>query len=121
MGNKRKRIRFNTGRPYTANGQSITATVVAEKEDKDADGILYLVLMVDHSRGLDYLYEMDSERFHPHGIMWKYDRNNSDISHDRLESFWNLLFYPQVWKLRKEAELLEELGSTPYPTDAGRC
>ena len=98
--NTEKTIHFNTGREYQPEGQLISAVVVAEKEDRG------LVLMVDHSRDLDYLYELDADNFTQSGIMAKYDESNSEVSSESLESFWNVStsYGSDVWNLKKELE-----------------
>ena len=98
--NTAKTIQFNTGREYQPEGQLISAVVVAEKEDRG------LVLMVDHSRDLDYLYELDADNFTQSGIMAKYDESNSEVSSESLESFWNVStsYGSDVWNLKKELE-----------------
>tara|TARA_R100000315_G_scaffold5514_1_gene1879 strand:- start:421 stop:780 length:360 start_codon:yes stop_codon:yes gene_type:complete len=102
--NTAKTIQFNTGRQYQPEGQLISAVVIAEKEDR------ILVLMVDHSRDLDYLYELDADNFTQSGIMAKYDESNSDVSSERLERFWNISteYGSDVYKVRKELERITE-------------
>ena len=107
--NTAKTIQFNTGREYQPEGQLISAVVVAEKVthvEHFGDIERILVLMVDHSRDLDYLYELDADNFTQSGIMAKYDESNSDVSSERLESFWNVStsYGSDVWNLKKELE-----------------
>lgn len=107
--NTAKTIRFNTGREYQPEGQLISAVVVAEKVthvEHFGDIERILVLMVDHSRGLDYLYELETDDFTQPGIMSIYDERNSDVSLDRLESFWDVSTEhgSEIWKLKKELQ-----------------
>ena len=72
------RIDFNTGRGYTDHGQRITAIIVATaKDDFLADlGIdedIHLVHVIDHDRGLDDLYVIDS--LTQDKVMDAYDRS----------------------------------------------
>ena len=107
--NTAKTIQFNTGREYQPEGQLISAVVVAEKAthvEHFGDIERILVLMVDHSRDLDYLYELDADNFTQSGIMAKYDESNSEVSSESLESFWNVStsYGSDVWNLKKELE-----------------
>ena len=62
--------------------------------------------MVDHSRDLDYLYELDADNFTQSGIMAKYDESNSEVSSESLESFWNVSteYGSDIWNLKEELE-----------------
>jgi hypothetical protein len=93
-------VQFNTGRQYQPEGQLISAVEIAEKGDR------ILVLMVDHSRDLDYLYELDVDAFNQDGIMAKYDERNSEVSSERLKSFWNVSteYGSDIWSLKEELE-----------------
>lgn len=79
------KIEFNTGRQYTAEGQRITAEIIDTRMCNIIDEITHLVRMVDHSRGIEYLYELPelTQRL----LMTEYDHNR-DVSYDRLVGFW---------------------------------
>ena len=87
-------IEFNTGREYTKEGQRITAEIIDTKTCSILeDGTTHLVRMIDHSRGLDYLYEMSE--LTEHNIMRAYDggsclsySRSADGSYERLRDFW---------------------------------
>ena len=90
-----KRIEFNTGREYTKEGQRITAEIIDTKTCSIfEDETTHLVRMIDHSRGLDYLYEMPE--LTQHNVMRAYDSDteclsysrSADGSYRRLRDFW---------------------------------
>lgn len=62
-------LEFNTGRPYTEEGQRITATLLETTED--AFGPLYRVRFVDHSRHIPGIVKVRS--FTQNAIMREYD------------------------------------------------
>jgi len=82
-----KRIDFNTGRGYTAEGQQITAEVVAQKLDGIGDMRL-LVLMTDHSRGLEYLYDL--AELTEGAVLHHYDGIGGEVHYKRLEEYWGV-------------------------------
>lgn len=86
---------FNTQRPYTPKGQEITVTLVDTKECDILEGEkTLLVKMVDHSRNLNYLFEVPE--FTRSEIMNAYDRNCYEtptaVTPDRLLNFWKIGF-----------------------------
>lgn len=89
-----QRIEFNTGREYTKEGQRITAEIIDTKTCSIfEDETTHLVRMIDHSRGLDYLYEMSE--LTEHNVMRAYDggsclsySRSADGSYERLRDFW---------------------------------
>ena len=90
-----QRIDFNTGRNYTAEGQQITAEVIAQKHCEIMEETWFLVLMTDHSRGLDYLYEMP--QLTRRNVMNRYDgvdgqclRLQSEDGYNVLRDFWKV-------------------------------
>ena len=82
-----ERIDFNTGRGYTAQGQQITAEVVAKKLDGIGDMRL-LVLMTDHSRGLEYLYDL--AELTATAVLHHYDAIGGEVHYKRLEEYWGV-------------------------------
>ena len=82
-----ERIDFNTGRGYTAQGQQITAEVVAQKLDGIGDMRL-LVLMTDHSRGLEYLYNLSE--LTEDAVLRRYDGTSGEVSYKRLKEYWGV-------------------------------
>jgi len=80
----------------------ITAVVLSEKKNG-----LCLVLLVDHSTDLGYLYEIDADAFNEQGIMGAFDKRDNTVPGDRLESFWNVSteYGSSFWELRKKIGL----------------
>ena len=87
-------IEFNTGRQYTKDGQRITAEIIDTKTCDIFGDLTHLVRMIDHSRGLDYLYELPE--LTSHEVMRAYDGDtqclscsqSKDGSYRRLRDFW---------------------------------
>ena len=89
------KIEFNTGRNYTAEGQRITAEIIDTKTCDLFGDLTHLVKMIDHSRGLNYLYELPE--LTSHEVMRAYDdgetqclsySKSKDGSYKRLRDFW---------------------------------
>ena len=83
-----ERIDFNTGRGYTAEGQQITAEVVAQKLCEDFGDMRLLVLMTDHSRGLEYLYDL--AELTATAVLRHYDGTSGEVSYKRLAEYWGV-------------------------------
>ena len=83
-----KRIDFNTGRGYTAEGQQITAEVVAQKLCEDFGDMRLLVLMTDHSRRLEYLYDL--AELTPRAVLRHYDGIGGEVHYKRLGEYWGV-------------------------------
>jgi hypothetical protein len=77
---------FNTGRPYSGNGQPITVTLLDWEFNEIFDQPFYLVRMRDHARGLTFVYELTD--FTERDLMASYDRND-DIGLNRA-AHWGL-------------------------------
>lgn len=77
---------FNTGRPYSDNGQPITVTLLDWEFNEIFDQPFYLVRMQDHARGLNFVYELTD--FTERDLMSSYDRNG-DIGLNRADH-WGL-------------------------------
>lgn len=90
-------ITFNTGACYgekgqvdsdgrSLEGQLIDAVVVDAKEQE------ILILMVDRSRGVRYLFEISPEEFNEKGIMRNdvYGSDHNGVSRERLREYWEL-------------------------------
>jgi len=84
IGKQDRRISFNTGRHYAADGQHIEAFMVDWRVDEVLEEPRFLVKMWDHSRGLIYIYDLSD--FNEERIMLAYDAN-SDISAAHLEDW----------------------------------
>lgn len=78
-----ERLDWNTGRGYTPEGQRITSIIVAARGDERLHH--YLVHMIDHDRGLDYLFELNGNTRWE--VMHAYDHNQDVRSDEVLSRF----------------------------------